>query len=68
MQRLLDYRFVYSGASKSEFNASKYIAYSLKETHAGYFCLNNVPIPPSVGFIYLGLPIGDQHFIEQFFS
>ena len=67
MQRLLNNCFAYSRTWKMEFNASKSIAYSLRETRAGYFYLNNMPIPPSIGFIYLGLPIGDQHFIEQFF-
>ena len=67
MQLLLDCCLNYAAEWKLEFNASKSISYSLKKTSRSSFKLGTAYIPESSGFIYLGLPIGDVGFVEQFF-
>ena len=57
----------YAAELKLEFNASKSISYSLKKTSRSFFKLGNSYISESSGFIYLGLPISDVGFVEQFF-
>ena len=51
---------------KLEFNLSKSVSYSIGSKIS--FKLNGVKIPSSNGFIYLGLPIGDEKFISSFFN
>ncbi len=41
--------------------------YSLTRTILSNFELGNVPFPTLNGFIYLGLPIGDDKFTENFY-
>jgi hypothetical protein len=47
------------------FNPSKSISYSLGDSASFY--LGKAPIAQANGFVYLGLPIGDDAFVEQFF-
>ena len=68
MNRLLDCCCVYATEWKLEFNASKSSSYSLRSTHLSDFSIGNTIIPSTNGFIYLGLPIGDDNHIQEFFS
>ena len=67
MNRLLVCCHEYASEWKLEFNATKSVSYSLTRTILSNFELGNVPIPTSNGFVYLGLPIGDDKFSENFF-
>ena len=68
MNRLLENCHNYATQWKMEFNAQKSISYSYKGPPVGDFKLGQVSIIRSEGFIYLGLPIGDEKFIERFVS
>jgi hypothetical protein len=67
MNKLLECCHRYAINWKMEFNASKSISYSIKQTNFIDFKLGDSVIPKSDGFIYLGLPIGDDIFVEKFF-
>ncbi|RNA23986.1 RNA-directed DNA polymerase from mobile element jockey [Brachionus plicatilis] len=59
----------YARTWKLEFNASKSTATSFYKTKIYYdskFCLDGRVIPNVSGFIYLGLPIGDTEYINEF--
>ena len=47
---------------------NKSSAYSSKHCFFSRFFINDVEIPKSNGLIYLGLPIGDVKFTEEFFN
>lgn len=64
MRELINYCHGY----KLQFNVNKSISHSLKETLLSQFHMNGTYIPKSDGFIYLGLPIGNQAYIEYFFN
>ena len=53
-----------------EFNASKSSSYNLRSIHHSDFFIGNIIIPSTStnGFIYLGLPIGDDNYIQECFS
>ena len=53
---------------KIEFNASKSIAYSHGYSCKPSFSLNNLEIPHQEFFIYLGLPVGDDSFVWNYFE
>ena len=53
---------------KIEFNASKSIAYSYGYSCKPSFSLNNLEIPHQEFFIYLGLPVGDDSFVWNYFE
>jgi hypothetical protein len=68
MSSLLDSCYQYACKWKLSFNASKSVSYSLWQTNLSCFSIGNVSIPvASNGFIYLGLPIGNSKFVEDFF-
>ena len=68
MGKLLDCCCEYAKEWKLEFNASKSVSYSLQRTALSNFFLENAPIPTSNGFVYLGLPIGNDNYIENYFA
>ena len=49
-------------------NASKSISYSSNGTQLNDFILGSSIIPKSKGFVYLGLPTGNDRYVEEFFS
>ena len=49
-----------------EFNPNKSLAYSSNNSN-NLFVMNGIRIPQVSGIIYLGLPIGDKAFVEEFF-
>ena len=53
---------------KMEFNASKSISFNYSSPLVIDFKLGTSSIPKSEGFIYLGLPIGNDGFTENFIS
>jgi hypothetical protein len=67
MNKLLNFCYRYSCLWKMEFNPNKSLAYSSNNS-PNTFVMNGIKIPQVKGFIYLGLPIGDKDFIEQYFS
>lgn len=64
MQLLLDKCAEYSVDWKLSFNPSKSSLYSLLKSNFK-FKLSGKPISRVDGFIYLGLPVGDNNFIES---
>ena len=68
MNRLLTYFNNYAHNWKLEFNSSKSVSYSSYSNPIGKFYLGKQIIPCSEGFTYLGLPIGNEKFIENFLS
>ena len=65
---LLDQCDKYAKKWKLEFNSKKSIAYTTgKKFYNTYnFYLNNERIPNVDGFVYLGLPIGDKRYTEEY--
>lgn len=54
---------------KLEFNSSKSTAFTMFKSRVSFepkFELNGSPIPNVSGFVYLGLPIGSQDYINEF--
>ena len=66
MQRLLDCCESYAVKWKLQFNSSKSSCYSLWATDFD-FVLAGGSIPKKDGFIYLGLPVGCNAFVESFY-
>ncbi len=67
MQRLINCCADYAKLWKLSFNPLKSSCYSIKS--ADYeFILNGGSIPKSEGFIYLGLPVGTEAFVEAFYN
>jgi hypothetical protein len=67
IQLLLDECSTYAEDWKLSFNPSKSSWYCLKNSEY-VFKLSGRPIPKSDGFIYLGLPVGDLKYVENFYS
>ena len=53
---------------KLEFNALKSSSFSLVRTHLSDFSIGSTIIPSTSGFIYLGLPIRNDTYVQDFFS
>ena len=68
MNKILDCCNNYAVTWKLEFNASKSISYSSNGTQLNDFILGSLIIRKSNGFVYLGLPIGNDRYVEEFFS
>ena len=66
MNRLLECCHNFAEKWKMEFNASKSVSFSYSSPPVIDFKLGTSSIPKSEGFIYLGLPIGNDGFIENF--
>jgi hypothetical protein len=58
----------YADEWKLVFNASKSAVFSLKAVGSDTFRMRGVGIPSLKGIMYLGLPIGDKVYIEDFFA
>ncbi|CAF0872988.1 unnamed protein product [Brachionus calyciflorus] len=70
-QQLLDKIFDYSLLWKIEFNANKssYLIFSKNKNEiCEDFTLGNTSIPQQDGIIYLGLPLGDEDYINNFIN
>lgn len=68
MNKLLDCCHSFVEKWKMQFNASKSISFSFPSPPILNFKLVNSFIPKSGGFIYLGFPIGNDEFIEDFIT
>lgn len=68
MNKTMDCCNNYAITLKLVFNASKSISYSSNGTQLNDFILGSSIIPKSKGFVYLGLPIGNDRYVEEFFS
>ena len=66
MGKLLDCCCVYAKDWKLEFNANKSVSYSLQRTALSNFFQEMHRT--SNGFVYLGLPIGNDNYIENYFA
>jgi hypothetical protein len=67
MQRLVDCCAKYAEKWKLSFNPLKSSCYSIKATKHD-FILNGDCVPRTEGFVYLGLPVGTEEFVEAFYS
>ena len=65
MQKLLSCCLSYAVDWKLAFNPNKSVSYSLGRSACLH--LGATPIPQTDGFVYLGLPIGGDSYVEQFF-
>ena len=67
MQLLLDCCSMYAKDWKLSFNPNKSSWYCMKASDY-VFKLSGTPIPRTDGFVYLGLPVGDAKYVENFYS
>ena len=68
MSKLLECCCEYAIEWKLEFNALKSSSFSLVKTHLSDFTIGSTIIPSTNGFVYLGLPIGNDTYVQDFFS
>jgi len=67
---LLEVCFTFSKTWKSEFNSKKseHLTIGPAKCQKEIFRLDNLVIPTVEGLVYLGLPIGNQKYIDNFFG
>jgi hypothetical protein len=68
MKMLINLCESYAAEWKIEFNALKSIAYSNGTNCKPLFSLNSSEIPHKDSFIYLGLPVGEDNFVMNYFE
>lgn len=68
MQLLLDNAARYAAKWKMEFNSQKSSAYSVNRNFSHDFYLGGLSVPKCESLIYLGLPIGSDSFVGEFFD
>ena len=68
MQTLLDNCARFAIDWKLQFNPTKSVCYSSNPKVFPAFKMSELLVPVTQGFLYLGLPVGNQDYIEEFFD